>query len=119
MTIAVVDLDNFKVYNDTYGHTAGDALLQRFTADASASLRRDDVFARWGGEEFLIAIPNTTPRQAENVLHRIRRCVPSGQTCSIGYTAHSPAESLANAVIRADKALYQAKARGRDQLSLL
>nr|MCH9761359.1 diguanylate cyclase [Actinomycetes bacterium] len=94
MTIAVVDLDNFKLYNDTYGHTAGDTLLQRFAADAGASLRRDDLFARWGGEEFLIAIPDTTPRQAERVLNRIRRCMPSGQTCSIGYTAHSPAESL-------------------------
>ncbi len=119
MTIAVVDLDNFKLYNDTYGHTAGDTLLQRFAAEAGASLRRDDVFGRWGGEEFLIAIPDTTPRQAERVLNRIRRCMPSGQTCSIGYTAHSPAESLESAVIRADRALYQAKARGRDQLSVL
>ena len=56
MTVAVIDLDNFKAFNDSHGHTAGDALLQRFAAVATgASLRRNDVFARWGGEEFLIA----------------------------------------------------------------
>ncbi len=119
MTVAVIDLDNFKDYNDTHGHTAGDVMLQRFAAVAGATLRRDDVFGRWGGEEFVIAMPDTTPQQAHHVLNRIRRCVPAGQTCSIGYTAHSPAESLTDAVIRADKALYQAKARGRDQLSVL
>lgn len=119
MTVAVVDLDNFKAYNDTCGHTAGDALLQCFAAVAGASLRRDDVFARWGGEEFVIAMPDTTPKQAEHVLNRIRRCVPSNQTCSIGYTAHPPAESLRDTVIRADKALYHAKSLGRDQLYVL
>ncbi|GJF13845.1 hypothetical protein NGTWS1803_25860 [Mycolicibacterium cyprinidarum] len=119
MTVAVVDLDNFKHYNDTCGHTAGDALLQCFAAVAGASLRRDDIFARWGGEEFVIAMPDTTPKQAEHVLNRIRRCVPSNQTCSIGYTECSIAESLTDAVIRADKALYQAKALGRDQLCVL
>jgi len=119
MTVAVADLDNFKVYNDTHGHTAGDALLQRFCAVAGASLRRDDVFARWGGEEFLIAMPDTKPEQADVVLNRIRACVPAGQTCSIGYTSCPPAESLSDAVIRADKALYQAKALGKNQLFVL
>ena len=116
MTVAVVDLDDFKVYNDTHGHAAGDTLLKRFTAVAGASLRRDDVFVRWGGDELLIALPDTTPGEAERILNRVRRCVPSGQTCSIGYTAHQPPESLADAVDRADQALYEAKARGRDRL---
>ena len=115
MTIAVIDLDNFKAYNDTNGHTAGDALLQRFAAAAGASLRHEDVFARWGGEEFLIALPDTTPAQAERVLNRVRRSVPSAQTCSIGYTARTPTEALADAVNRADAAMYQAKSLGRDR----
>ncbi|MCH9640209.1 MAG: diguanylate cyclase [Actinomycetia bacterium] len=119
MTVAVADLDNFKAYNDTHGHTAGDALLQRFCAAAGASLRRDDVFARWGGDEFLIAMPDTRPEQADVVLNRIRACVPAGQTCSIGYTSCAPAESLSDAVIRADKALYQAKALGKNQLCVV
>jgi diguanylate cyclase (GGDEF)-like protein/PAS domain S-box-containing protein len=119
MTVAVVDLDNFKSYNDAHGHTAGDALLQRFAAVAGASLRHDDVFARWGGEEFLIAMPDTTPEHAERVLNRVRDCVPADQTCSIGYTARVRTEALTETVIRADKALYQAKSQGRNTLSLL
>lgn len=119
LTIAVIDLDNFKYFNDTRGHTAGDALLRRFAAEAENSLRRDDVLARWGGEEFIVAMPSTTPTQAQTVLQRIQRCVPSGQTCSIGYTAHDGAEPLTDTVVRADTALYQAKRRGRNQLSRL
>lgn len=60
-TIAVIDLDNFKSYNDTLGHTAGDALLQHFSTAAGASIRNGDVFARWGGEEFLLALPTRKP----------------------------------------------------------
>lgn len=119
MTVAVLDLDNFKAYNDSHGHTAGDALLQNFAAAAAASIRDGDVFARWGGEEFIVALPDTTVDQAERILNRLRNCVPHGQTCSIGYTAHTPAETLTDTVARADKALYVAKSRGRNQLRLL
>ncbi|ABM12924.1 MULTISPECIES: sensor domain-containing diguanylate cyclase [Mycolicibacterium] len=119
MTVAVLDLDNFKSYNDAHGHTAGDALLQNFAAAAGASIRDGDVFARWGGEEFIVALPDTTPDQAERILNRLRNCVPYGQTCSIGYTAHTPADTLTDTVARADKALYEAKSRGRNQLRLL
>lgn len=119
VTVAVVDLDNFKAYNDTRGHTAGDTLLQNFATVAVASLRDGDVFGRWGGEEFVVALADTTIEQAEPLLHRVRCCVPSGQTCSIGYTTVNGAESLVDTVIRADKALYEAKSRGRNQLSYL
>ncbi|MGE2730878.1 diguanylate cyclase domain-containing protein [Mycolicibacterium vaccae] len=119
LTVAVIDLDNFKHYNDTCGHTAGDALLQQFAAETESELRRDDVLARWGGEEFIVAMPATSPAQAESVLQRIKHCVPAGQTCSIGYTAHKAGEPLTDTVIRADSALYQAKRQGRNQLSLL
>lgn len=119
VTVAVVDLDNFKAYNDTRGHTAGDTLLQNFATVAVASLRDGDIFGRWGGEEFVVALPDTRIEQAEPLLHRVRCCVPSGQTCSIGYTTVNGAESLVDTVIRADKALYEAKSRGRNQLSYL
>ncbi|WP_240761002.1 diguanylate cyclase domain-containing protein [Mycolicibacterium sp. CR10] len=119
VTVAVIDLDNFKAYNDSRGHTAGDALLQRFATSAQAALRRDDVLARWGGEEFILALPGTTIEQAEKMLHRVRRCVPAAQTCSIGYTTYVAGEPLSDAVIRADQALYLAKSRGRNQLSVL
>ncbi len=119
LTLAVVDLDHFKVYNDTHGHDAGDALLQTFTTVAGASLRRTDVFARWGGEEFLIALPATTLEQAHQILGRVGRSVPAGETCSIGFTAYRRSEPLSETLARADRALYLAKGRGRDQIVLL
>jgi diguanylate cyclase (GGDEF)-like protein/PAS domain S-box-containing protein len=119
LTVAVIDLDNFKTYNDRHGHPAGDALLQRFATAAAASVRNRDVFARWGGEEFIVALPDTTPEQAELILNRILNCVPFGQTCSIGYTAHLRTDTLQDTVIRADRAVYQAKDQGRNQLARL
>lgn len=119
MTIAVIDLDNFKTYNDTRGHTAGDALLQQFAGAAAACLGADDVFARWGGEEFIVALPGADPDRAEPILDRLRGHVPSEQTCSIGYTGHVPPEALTDTVIRADKALYQAKRRGKNRIARL
>jgi diguanylate cyclase (GGDEF)-like protein len=119
MTIAVIDLDNFKTYNDQLGHPAGDALLQHFSAAAAASIRNHDVLARWGGEEFIVALPDTTCEQAEKILNRLRNCVPFGQTCSIGYTEHSPAEALEDTVVRADRAVYLAKNHGRNRLARL
>ncbi|MGB3352287.1 MAG: diguanylate cyclase [Mycobacterium sp.] len=119
VTVAVIDLDNFKAYNDTRGHTAGDSLLRDFANVAGASLRCGDIFGRWGGEEFLVALPDTTLGQAEPILNGIRCGMPASQTCSIGYTSVRLAETLLDSVIRADKALYEAKSRGRNQLSYL
>ena len=117
LTIAVVDLDHFKAYNDAHGHDAGDALLKEFTTAASTSLRHTDVFARWGGEEFLIALPHTSVSHAGPVLERVRSGVPAGQTCSVGYTDYRRPEPLRDTLARADKALYVAKSRGRNQIA--
>jgi diguanylate cyclase (GGDEF)-like protein/PAS domain S-box-containing protein len=116
LTIALVDLDNFKAYNDSHGHNRGDALLKDFAVAAVTSLRSSDVFARWGGEEFIVALPDTTLEQAAQILTRVRSSVPATQTCSIGYTTWDPGESPADAVTRADTALYRAKDLGRDQV---
>jgi diguanylate cyclase (GGDEF)-like protein/PAS domain S-box-containing protein len=117
LAIALIDLDNFKGYNDAHGHNMGDALLQSFSAAAHASLRPTDVFARWGGEEFIVALPDTTPEHAAKILNLLRSNVPAAQTCSIGYTTWVPAESLDDTVTRADAALYRAKRLGRDQVA--
>lgn len=116
-TIAMIDLDRFKAYNDVHGHSAGDELLRTFAAAARGSLRACDVFARWGGEEFALALPDTSCTQAASVLDRIRAAVPHGQTCSIGYTGWQSHEPLAAALRRADEALFKAKSAGRDQLA--
>ncbi|CAN5863679.1 hypothetical protein BH09ACT7_BH09ACT7_20380 [soil metagenome] len=117
LVIAVVDLDNFKTYNDTHGHNAGDGALRSFATAARTTLRGRDVFARWGGEEFILALPDTTSEQAVQILDLVRSCVPDSQTCSIGYTTWQPTESMAHAITRADTALYRAKTLGRDQLA--
>lgn len=116
LAIAVLEFDDFKRYNDTHGHSAGDALLQRFAAAAGAAVRHGDVLARWGGEEFVVALPDTGPEQAVPVLTRIAQCMPNGQTCSIGYTVHRPAEAMAETVARADTAVYRAKREGKNRI---
>ncbi len=117
LVVALVDLDHFKAYNDEFGHDAGDALLRTFTRAAIDCLREADVFARWGGEEFIIALPDCSPESALDVLARVRAAVPEGRTCSIGMTTWRPAEPTRACVTRADAALYDAKHGGRDRVA--
>lgn len=116
VTIALIDLDHFKVYNDTRGHNQGDALLRSFAAAVTAILREGDIFARWGGEEFIVALPDTTAEQAAPILDRVRCSVPAAQTCSIGHTTWIPGELLTDTVTRADRGLYEAKNAGRNRI---
>ena len=116
MTLALVDLDHFKQYNDAYGHHHGDALLRNFATRAQAMLRKADVIARWGGEEFAIALPGCEAADAGPLLDRLRAVVPDGQTCSIGYATLRPDESGADCLVRADAMLYQAKREGRNRV---
>lgn len=117
LTIALIDLDHFKTFNDTHGHNEGDELLRSFAAAAEAVLRANDIFARWGGEEFIVALPDTPAEQATKILERVRCSVPAGQTCSVGYTAWIPGETLTETVTRADRALYEAKNAGRNRIT--
>lgn len=117
LALALVDIDHFKAFNDTFGHAKGDELLQRFASAASACLRTGDVFARWGGEEFILALPNCGPQQAEYILHRVRASIPTGRTCSIGRTTWIAGEPITTTVARADAALYDAKRTGRDRVA--
>ncbi|WP_298992843.1 diguanylate cyclase domain-containing protein [uncultured Pseudokineococcus sp.] len=114
LTMAIVDLDHFKAYNDTHGHLAGDELLRAFAHAATAQLRDIDVLARWGGEEFALALPGCTPQQALAVAARIHAAVPAGQTCTIGLARWTPGEDAAQVMRRADAALYAGKNGGRD-----
>lgn len=114
--IALIDFDHFKAYNDAHGHSQGDELLRSFAGTARSALRPQDLFARWGGEEFILALTGTPPEEIPGILNRIRACVPAGQTCSVGYTTWRPPESLDHAVNRADAALYQAKTLGRNRI---
>ncbi|PRC56325.1 hypothetical protein C6A85_32450, partial [Mycobacterium sp. ITM-2017-0098] len=83
----MIDVDHFKAYNDRYGHPAGDELLQEIAQGLQTNVRRCDSVARWGGEEFVVALPGADDGLAAEILDRLRRAMPMNLTCSIGYTA--------------------------------
>lgn len=122
--VALLDIDLFKLVNDTHGHAAGDQVLQAFTATVREAVRGSDVLARWGGEEFLLLLHDTQPGAARPVLERVRQAVQKrtvivqGQqvrvTVSIGLAAHARGKSVAQLLDQADQALYRAKSDGRN-----
>ena len=115
LTFAIVDLDHFKAFNDTHGHQAGDDLLAGFARAASRVLRETDAIARWGGEEFVLALPGCDETQAADIVSRVRAAVPGSATCSAGYARLLPDETPAACLVRADSGLYLAKELGRDR----
>jgi diguanylate cyclase (GGDEF)-like protein/PAS domain S-box-containing protein len=117
-SVAMLDLDHFKSFNDTYGHQAGDEVLRRAGAAWPPALRATDFVARYGGEEFAVLLPGCPPNPASEVVERIRAMTPMGQTCSAGIAAWDREESAEELVARADAALYEAKRRGRNQIVL-
>jgi diguanylate cyclase (GGDEF)-like protein/PAS domain S-box-containing protein len=116
LCLAIVDIDYFKSYNDTYGHLAGDRVLRDCAAAWDGVLRGEDTILRFGGEEFLVVLPSCGPDDAAGILERLRATTPNGQTCSAGLAVWRPGESVDDLVGRADAALYQAKDAGRDRL---
>jgi diguanylate cyclase len=114
-TVAIIDLDHFKRYNDTHGHQAGDRLLKAAAASWSAQLRQVDVLARYGGEEFIALLPGCDAAAVERVLDRLRAVSPDGQTFSAGIATWDTEETPEHLVSRADRALYAAKHAGRDR----
>ncbi|GMA88404.1 hypothetical protein GCM10025868_36540 [Angustibacter aerolatus] len=116
LSLAMVDLDHFKRFNDREGHVAGDRLLAEFCRAGQEVLRGPDLLARWGGEEFAVALPDCDVPAALEVLERLRGCVPQGQTCSAGVAAWVPGEAPWQTLDRADTALYRAKQAGRDRI---
>ncbi len=116
LCVAILDLDKFKLYNDTYGHQAGDRFLKQMAGSWSQTLRAGDIIARYGGEEFAVALPATDLEQAQQMLERLRACLPEGQSCSAGVCRWDGAESAESLTARADTALYAAKDAGRDRV---
>ena len=116
LAVAVLDLDRFKQYNDEHGHQAGDRFLKQVAGIWSAELRATDILARHGGEEFVVAMPNTDLQAAEAMLERLRAAVPGDQTVSAGVVLWDGSESAETLVARADAAQYAAKAAGRDRV---
>lgn len=119
--LAIIDLDHFKQINDRYGHDRGDEVLRHAVEVFAAGLRRSDLLARVGGEEFVAFLPHTEQHGAEVVLERLREALASSAseppvTCSIGLACYHPGDSRKTLQRRADEALYLAKSRGRNRL---
>lgn len=124
MTVALVDLDHFKSINDRFGHQAGDAVLVGFANLAQTQLRQVDKVARWGGEEFLIMLPQVSSSEALTAIERLRLSMGSltfsghpgvSATFSAGLAQARQGESLEQLIERADQALYEAKRHGRNR----
>jgi diguanylate cyclase (GGDEF)-like protein len=116
--VTILDLDRFKQFNDSRGHPAGDRLLKETAAAWRDQLRPGDVLARVGGEEFGLLLLDCAAHTAKEVVDRLRGRVTNDQTCSAGIAIREPEESPGALVERADAALYQAKAGGRNQTTL-
>jgi len=125
LCLALLDIDHFKRVNDQHGHARGDEVLRAFAACASVALRDTDTLGRWGGEEFIVMLPETPADAAVGVLARVHRQMAELRfdafdaglrvSFSAGIAVFQPGESLAAAIERADQAMYAAKQAGRDR----
>lgn len=135
LSVLVLDIDRFKVVNDTYGHPFGDTLLRGLVEIVHAVSRKSDMAARYGGEEFVVVAPSTAARDAAVLAERLRRAVESEAvavpkdagpqadvrlTVSIGVAElHASMHTPGDLIAAADKALYEAKRRGRNRVAVL
>lgn len=125
MFLLMFDIDGFKDINDTFGHNVGDSVLKELTNLVSHSIRKSDIFIRWGGEEFAILLRYSDPETVVKIAEQIRTRIDNHHfetilhmTCSFGLTLIKVNESLEEAIERADKALYRAKADGKNSVRI-
>ena len=128
LTVLVLDIDYFKAINDSFGHDAGDEVLREFALRIRKSIRGIDLACRYGGEEFVIIMPETDLAVATVVAERLRRRIASEPfsvqqgarsldvTISVGIAAIAGADNAASVIKRADQALYRAKRDGRNRV---
>jgi diguanylate cyclase (GGDEF)-like protein len=130
LSLILLDIDNFKQYNDQYGHMEGDRVLARLGRIILANLRDADSAYRYGGEEFTVLLPETDAQEAVTVAERIRKRIGAevfsprlrteiNKTVSIGIARYHPGEELSAFVKRADKAMYTAKQQGKNRTVFL
>ncbi|KGK89701.1 diguanylate cyclase [Desulfosporosinus sp. HMP52] len=124
--LLMVDVDNFKQFNDCYGHVFGDTVLKTIVRELRNNLREEDLIARYGGEEFVVLIPEATEKIVLFISEKIREVVENTKvyhltspyvsvTVSIGATLWRPSDTPSSVLLRADHALYEAKTTGRNQ----
>ncbi len=129
LSLAIVDLDEFKIINDTFGHVAGDQVLRCYAEHMLSTFRHHDLVARYGGEEFSVLLPNTTLQGAQRALSKVQSRVANSQcehdgravlmpTFSAGLALYVPGEQPIHFIEQADRALYRAKHLGRNRIEL-
>jgi diguanylate cyclase (GGDEF)-like protein len=123
LSLILLDVDDFKHINDTYGHNIGDKVLRMLSKLIASSIRESDFFGRWGGEEFLIVVPNTGADNATLLADKLRRVIANhpfdaldGVTCSFGVAECGAEIPVKTSIKHADDALYQAKAEGKNRV---
>ena len=121
LSLLILDIDDFKKVNDTYGHLTGDLVLQALGALLLKTLRRNDIVARFGGEEFVVLIPHEFINSAMNIAEKVRRKIQGMRkvdippiTVSIGCATYQAGETTEHFLDRADQALYEAKHSGKN-----
>jgi diguanylate cyclase (GGDEF)-like protein len=121
----MIDIDHFKRVNDTYGHLVGDTVLITLSQLVNSNIRQSDIFARWGGEEFVLLLPNVKIDLAEKILTHLRIKIEDHDfadvekiTCSFGVTEYIKGDNIESMLKRADEALYVAKETGRNRVNI-
>ena len=124
LALIMMDVDNFKDINDRHGHVVGDKILKEVTRLMTENIRIYDIFARWGGEEFMLLVTETDQNKAVQFAEKLRRVVEDGffgidskVTCSFGVAMYRKSEATDEFVHRADEAMYSAKRAGRNHVS--
>jgi diguanylate cyclase (GGDEF)-like protein len=125
LTLVFIDIDNFRPLNDAWGEAVGDLVIRELAVVVRSAVQRDDLFARWGGEEFLLVFRDMRGLEARTIAERLRERVASHQwpqglqvTCSFGIAEWHRGEDLNEGVRRADEAMYRAKKGGRNRVEL-
>ncbi len=126
LSLIFFDIDFFKKVNDSYGHKAGDMVLSKLCEIVSRSVRKSDIFGRWGGEEFLIILPETTEDEAISLAEKLRQKIEKytfdkvkNITCSFGVTNYKNGDNSETIMMRVDKQLYKAKQNGRNRIEFV
>ncbi|MCK5461055.1 GGDEF domain-containing protein [Candidatus Gracilibacteria bacterium] len=127
LSLIELDLDHFKKINDTHGHLAGDEVLKSISETIKKSIRKTDLAVRYGGEEFIIVLPNTSGEESKNFAERLRKNIEQNMvnfgnktikvTASLGVAELKKGETEKNLLCKADKALYSSKGNGRNQIN--
>jgi diguanylate cyclase (GGDEF)-like protein len=126
LSIAMVDIDYFKGINDSYGHDVGDEVLIKLSEILLRNIRKVDILARWGGEEFTILMPKINVEEAYKMLETLRKTIENTRvindmrvTISVGVTELKNTDTFDDLIRRADEVLYKAKNNGRNNVQVL